>query len=267
MAKNINFGFIKDGIVKSSTSLYLNESKINNDLKEFLKVVKSSPILTLEYIVYKNLENKNISDDISATRYIDENISLFKKFSKKDIINENNKLSIFAKDFPISKEKELLYESISTIILENSTDGVYKNIDKIHEAFEVILKHIKKNKINENFIESKTLFEEYKDKYLNIDFIFNKAIKKFNEKYSHLSEGEKRILKVLIKDNLSEKKDVFNTIIDETVTKLNDLILSEESEEIKTKLEKTKTKLNEMVFNEDTLVDDVIKINNLKESL
>jgi hypothetical protein len=267
MAKNINFGFIKDGLVNSTTSLYLNESKVTNDLKDFLKIVKSSPILTLEYIVYKNIENKQISDDTLATRYIDENISLLKKYTKKEIINENDKLSIFERDYTISNEKEILYESISTIILENAQDNTFKNVDKIHTAFENVLNFIKNNKVNKDLNENKSLFEEYKDKYLNIDFIFNNAVKKFNDKYSHLSEGEKRILKVLVKEDLTEKENLYNGLINETLDKIDTLLISEESSEISNKLQKVKEKINEMKSNEENLVDNIIKLNNLKESL
>lgn len=267
MAKNINFGFIKDGLVKSTTSLYLNESKVNNDLKDFLKIVKSSPVLTLEYIIYKNIENKHIPDDVLATRYIDENISLLKKYSKKEILNENEKLSIFQKEYEISKEKQNLYESISTIILENTPDNTYKNVDKIHGAFENVLTYIKTNKKENELNENKSLFEEYKDKYLNIDFIFNNAIKKFNDKYSHLSEGEKRILKVFIKEDIGEKEKLFNSLINETLEKVNNLLLTEESADISNKLQKVKEKITEMKFNEETVVDDIVKVNNLKESL
>lgn len=267
MAKNINFGFIKDGLVKSTTSLYLNESKVTNDLKDFLKLVKSSPILTLEYIVYKNIENKHISDDVLATRYIDENISLLNKYSKREIIAENNKLELFNRDYNLSKDKENLYESISTLIIENTSDNKFKNIDKIHSSFENVLNYIKKNKSNKELNESKSIFEEYKDKYLNIDFIFNNAIKKFNEKYSHLSEGEKKILKVLIKEDKSEKEILFNLLINETLEKVNNLLVTEESSDIVNKLEKVKEKIHEMKFNEESLIDDIVKINNLKESL
>jgi hypothetical protein len=267
MAKNINFGFIKDGLVNSTTSLYLNESKLTNDLKDFLKVVKSSPVLTLEYIVYKNIENKYIADDVLATRYIDENISLLKKFTKKEIISENNKLSAFERDYQISQQKEKLYESISTIILENTSDNRFKNVDKIHGAFENVLNYIKNNKSNQELNENKSIFEEYKDKYLNIDFVFNNAIKKFNEKYSHLSEGEKRILKVLIKEDNTEKEKLFNTLINESLDKIENLLVTEESAEVSNKLQKVKQKINEMKFNEESLIDDIVKINTLKESL
>ena len=267
MAKNINFGFIKDGLVNSTTSLYLNESKLTNDLKDFLKVVKSSPVLTLEYIVYKNIENKYIEDDLLATRYIDENISLLKKFTKKEIISENNKLSAFERDYQISEQKEKLYESISTIILENTFDNTFKNVDKIHGAFENVLNYIKNNKSNQELNENKSLFEEYKDKYLNIDFILNNEIKKFNEKYSHHSEGETGILKVLVKEDTTEKEKLFNSLINETLNKVDNLLVSEESAEVSNKLQKVKEKINEMKFNEESLIDDIVKINNLKESL
>jgi hypothetical protein len=267
MVKNINFGYIKYALVKSSTSLYLNESKLNNDLKDFLKTIKSSPVLTLEYIVYKNLENKHITDDVLATRYIDENLSLVKDFTKNKIIEENSKLEKYLNEsIDISNNKKDLYDAISIIILENASDNKYKNVDKIHSSFEIVLNHIKNNKSN-LIEENKTIFEEYKDKLLNYDFIFNSAIKKFNEKYSHLSDGEKRILKVLIKEDIKEKENIFTSMINETTSKLNQMLKIEEVSETANKLQKTKEKIQKMVFNESTLIDDIVKLNTLKESL
>lgn len=267
MAKNINFGCIKDSLVKKASSLYLNENKIDKTLKEFLYIVKSSPILTLEFIIYKNIENKNISDDVLATRYIDENISMLKNYTKKEIIEENNKLNKFTSDeYSIDESKLKLYESIESIILENSKDSKYKNIDKIHESFEYILKHIKDNK-NNIIQENKSIFEEYKDKYLNTDFIFNSAVNNFNKKYSHLSEGEKRILKVIINENEDNKEIIFNELINETIIKVDNTLKSEENPDISNKLYKVKEKINEMKFNKETLIDDLVKLNNLKESL
>jgi hypothetical protein len=267
MAKTLNFGCIKDNLVKNATSLYLNENKIDKTLKEFLNIVKSSPVLTLEFIVYKNIENKYISDDVLATRYIDENISMLKNYTKKEIIEENNKLVDFnLDDYSSDESKSKLYESIETIILENTKDSKFKNVDKIHTSFEYILNHIKNN-TNNVIQENKSVFEEYKDKYLNIDFIFNNAVKKFNEKYSHLSEGEKRILKIMINEEESQKEIIFNETINETLDKIQLSIKAENDPNISNKLYKVKEKINEMKFNKETLIDDLVKLNTLKESL
>lgn len=267
MAKKTNFGCIKDSLVKNASSLYLNENKIDNSLKTFLNTVKSSPILTLEFIVYKNIENKSIKDDNLATRYIDENLSMLKSFTKKEIMEEHDKLNNFInEDYIINEDKKLLYESIETIILENAKDNKFKNVDKLHSSFENILNYIKTN--NKNDIqESKSIFEEYKDKYLYTDFIFNSAIKKFNEKYSHLSEGEKRILKVIINENKDNKENIFNDVIQETLDTIDSHLKDEQDPNISNKLIRVKNKINEMKFNEDTLIDDFVKLNTLKESL
>jgi hypothetical protein len=268
MAKKINFGYIKDGLVKNASSLYLNENKIDKTLKEFLNLVKSSPILTLEFIIYKNIENKYISDDFLATRYIDENISMLKNFTKKEIKEENSKLdSFFNETHIVSDDKVKLYESIESIILENAKDSNYKDIDKIHGSFENILNYIKNNNKNENIQENKTIFSEYKDKYLNIDFIFNNAVKKFNEKYSHLSEDEKRLLKIMINEQDDQKENIFNEIVVETLNKIDSLLKNEDDPSVSNKLVKVKEKINEMKFNKETLINDITKLNSLKENL
>jgi len=267
MGKKINFGCIKDSLVNNASSLYLNENKIDKRLKEFLNIVKSSPVLTLEFIIYKNIENKHISDDNLATRYIDENLSMLKNFTKKEIIEENIKIQSFIEDDHfIDENKSKLYESIESIILENVKDNKFKNVDKIHTSFETILNHIKNNKENNVIQENKSVFEEYKDKYINIDFIFNNAVKKFNEKYSHLSEGEKRLLKLFINEDIN-KENIFNEVIVETIEMIDNHLKNENDPNISNKLIKVKEKINEMKFNENTIIDDFVKLNTLKESL
>lgn len=268
MVNKVNFGCIKDSMVKNASSLYLNENKLDKTLKEYLDIVKNSQILTLEFIIYKNIENKYISDDILATRYLDENISMLNSFTKKEIIEENNKLSKFYNEtYKTEPEKEKLYESIETIIIENSVGNKYKNIDKVHSSFEYVLNYIKNNNNNSLINENKTIFEELKDKYINVDFIFNTAVKKFNEKYSHLSEGEKILLKTMISEDEDKKEKYFNETLNQTLSKVEESLKYQEEPTISNKLYKVKEKLNEMKFNKETLFDDIVKLNTLKESL
>jgi len=88
-----NFGIIKEYVTKQLTQSLLNENVESNIFNNFIKEIKKSDILKTQYVVYSNLENKYIKDENKATRYINENINLFKKFNYKDLLNENKKLS------------------------------------------------------------------------------------------------------------------------------------------------------------------------------
>ena len=115
----LNFGLIKNKMSYLVTNSLLNESdnKVSKLFKEYLNVVKSSPILMLEYIVFKNFEKNNFIKEEAET-YITENINLFKNYSKKQIIAENEKLNKFNFKFKNNILNESYCISIQNLILE-----------------------------------------------------------------------------------------------------------------------------------------------------
>ena len=152
--KLINVGvanlYISDKLKMSYfDSDYINESK--KSANEFLEVIKNSPILTLEFKIFNNIENKEIDNDLVATRYIDNNIKLFEIFTVDEINNEHKKLSKFInKKIKLDEEKVKLYNSITNLIIESVSDTENIDVDQIHESFTHVLTHIKKDK-NQGF--------------------------------------------------------------------------------------------------------------------
>ena len=84
MNKIVNFGFIKEHITNFLGESYFTNSDMGNDIfKEYVKILKESKILKLEFAVFKNLEHKYIKEEASAIRYIDKNLEIgFKKSSR-----------------------------------------------------------------------------------------------------------------------------------------------------------------------------------------
>lgn len=258
--KNINIG-----IVKSLISSKLGESYLNNDsidetnglASKFFDVIKDSPILQLELQVFENLEKKNIENDIIATRYIDNNVKLFEKFSFEELKKEHEKLKRFVDEKKlknIATEKNLLFESINNLILQSICEIEDVDIDVVHESFEIVLNHIKEPK--------KQIVESVDVDDLN-DSVIEIAINKFNKKYESLAEEDKSLLKTLIESSLDEKKILLEFYKEKSLEKLNNV----ETEGIENKINESIEKINTIIFNPETINDDIINLHELNKGL
>src|SRR5689334_13473106 len=122
-----NFGFAKTIVSNRLSNEFLNEGAVkSNDLAaKFLSLVKESKVLQQEFKIFENLENKHITNDALATRYIDENIKLFEQFSKKEMVEAHNKLVDFMDEsfLDIDPKKSKLYEAIDNLLFETAKGG------------------------------------------------------------------------------------------------------------------------------------------------
>jgi hypothetical protein len=254
----LNFGLIKNKMSYLVTNSLLNESdnKVSKLFKEYLNVVKGSPILMLEYIVFKNFEKNNFIKEEAET-YITENINLFKNYSKKQIIAENEKLNKFNFKFKNNILNESYCISIQNLILEKTS--LFPNVDRLHESYYNVLNNLIKVKK-----ENTLVLEEIENKLssVSISKLFNLTTKKFNEKYKHLTEEEKSIIKILNDDNIDNKKSLFENIKINTIN-----YIKENSEFIDSSdLNEAINKINNMKFDESKLIDTIIELNDLKSS-
>ena len=92
----------------------------------------------------------------------------------------------------------------------------------------------------------------------------NLMVNKFNEKYSEISESEKKIIKSVLN---GDKEKTFNTLIRECIDSVDKKLNESSDFEIKDKLLKVKDKLLNTKYNKDNFLNDVIKFNNLKETI
>jgi len=251
------------GVANLVISNKLKDSYFNNKLTEeskklttdFFNVIKNSPILQLEFKIFNNLENKNIENDLAATRYIDSNIKLFEVYTTSEINDERKKLNAFLnEESELDSDKIKLYEAIDNLIMESINDYDNIDIDCIHESFTTVLNHIKSPK--------EQLNETSEIKLINEDVI-EIAIGKFNEKYETLNETDKNLLKKLIKSNVIEKQKLLEQFKNENL-----IILERVNQNsIEDKITKTIQKIREMSYNSKTIDDDIISLHELKKDL
>lgn len=257
--KNANIGIVNLIISNKLKDSYFNEKLINESKKiisDFFDVVKNSPILQLEFKVFNNLMDKHIENDIAATRYIDNNIKLFEIYTIQEIEKEREKLIPFISEntFSSTDQRILLYNAIDTLIEESLKRSDEINVDNIHEAFILVLNHIKTPKNN--------LVECIDNNDINDDII-EIAVNKFNNKYEVLDDDDRNLFQTLIKANDEEKAALLETYKNDTLVIL-ERINKENTKDIVTKAIQ---KIKEMIYEKDNVDDHIISLHELKKEL
>jgi hypothetical protein len=263
------------GIVKTSLLSNLNETA---SIKQFVNLLKESPLLKLEYSIFENIASKHIPNEDLAIKYIDENVKLLKDagYTRELFEAENKKFLplIEGVQFSNTDNKEL-FEKIHTLLYESLPGKKTTNVNKLHDAFAFVLEHVKTNE-PKVIVETVTLPAELNQINAN-DFIVGKSIAAFNEKYSSLlSEDEVLVLKSVIAESLSAKENTFNLIKENTISFLTEFIDElkgkedvdiNEQREVATYIERTNQSIeaiSKMKFNESTYLNDVTKLIDFK---
>lgn len=263
----LNFGAIKDSVLRFSAQKLIKEQKENSILKNFLTEVKSTPLFKIEYLIYRNLEEGVYKKTNLAERYINENLNLIKKFNWNEILHEHKVLrkKYFPEEYILSgnKDKKELYEHIANLI-ESVTKPGYTSINKSEESYDFVLNHLMSERIvvkEEKEIEDTDMPSIFSWKYLT-----QKAISNFNTRYSHLDEGEQKILKVLLQTD-EEKKIHLDGLIKENMSLINKAKLTL-NEGTKESLDKFELKVKTININETKNIDDdILNLEELKDVL
>jgi hypothetical protein len=263
------------GIVKTSLLSNLNETA---SIKQFVNLLKESPLLKLEYSIFENIASKHIPNEDLAIKYIDENIKLLKDagFTRELFEAENKKFLPLVEGVKFSNtDKKELFEKIHTLLYESLPGKRTTNVNKLHDAFALVLEYVKTNTPNV-IVETVELPAELAGINAN-EFIVGKSIEAFNEKYADiLSEDEVIVLKSVIAESTSAKETAFNLIKENAISFLNEFITElkgkedadiNEQREVSTYIERTNQSIeaiNKMKFNESTYLNDVTKLIDFK---
>lgn len=257
--KNVNIGIVN--LVVSSklkNSYFKNEmvTESKEQVNEFFNAVKSSPLLQLEFKVFNNIENKHIKNEILAKDYIDNHIKLFEIYTIEEIDVERAKIKQFISEetIPLDNDRIKLYQAINTLINETLEAHKKKDIDKMHEAFVLVLEYVQtpKKKFLEN-VDVQPITED----------VIEIAVGKYNKKYASLDEGDRELLKTLIKASIAEKQELLETYKTESL----EMLESVDKDDAHDKIAKAIQKIKEMVYNQETVNDDIIGLHELKKGL
>jgi hypothetical protein len=252
-----NFGKIKNAFNELLAEGVVSNNNSNKQLfKKYIKTIKENEILKTQFLVYDNIENKIEENEFKANLFLQENIALFNKYTKEEILEANNKLAepILSEQISVSYENEKLHEDISNLIFLKKEAN---NIDAIVEATSSVINYMKSNK-------AKVVTESID---LPNSMLTSIMVEKYNEKYASLDESDKKVLKSLIESDDEKKKEVYSLIIRECID-LIDGKLNESDLDAKDKLLRVKDKLlnDKQEVNED-FNKNISKLVELKKSL
>lgn len=250
-----NFGKIKNafnGILVEAIAT--KNSKDKQLFGKYVKSINENKVLRTQFLIYNNIENKVEDNEFKANLFLQENLNLLNKFSKKEILEANEKLaSILSVNSEVC-DNENLYENISTLIF---TERNSENIDMVIEATTSVIKYITENKVKET---SESLG-------LPNSMLTSIMVEKYNNKYSDIDESDKKIIKTLLDSDDETKKQVYKDTIRECIDLINEkydgfpIDTKEKLLKIKDKLLNDKGEINE------NYITNISKLVDLKSSL
>ncbi len=270
MAQNkhisLNYGAIRDTILRFASKQLVSEGgKSSTVFDSFLKNIKDIPALKIQNIIFKNLEEGNFQKERLAERYIAQNLKLMESTNWEKIIeaNRNIRLSLLENSHVEGQDnKSELYESIHTLIESVCRKG-FTDIDKSNQAYEFVLNHLIRE---EAAIDSEATEQETEEfpKLLSWGFVTNLAVNNFNQRFSHLNEGERHLVKILLstdenkinylEDLKKENFELINSILKEEVDEENEKVLLSFKDKIENHLD-------------DNIDENIIHLAELKETL
>lgn len=247
----VNFGNVKSKLNKAySQDLIENTSNYKKLYEEFLKTIKSSPVLMLEYTIYENLKKHNLEYNESL-RFIEANISALSKIDKTELLKENKKLEKFdLKEIELSEDKIQLNQNIENVINESVFKKI-TNVNKLHESVNFLIESLTK--------KDETKLEKT-DKGFKVSHIFHLAKKKLEEKFSNLQPDEMEIISTFIKGDEKKKKTVF-----ENYKKTTKNFLLNEKDNISSEvLTETFDFIDTLEYDSETAINNLSKLFEIK---
>jgi hypothetical protein len=247
----VNFGNVKSKLNKAySQDLIENTSKYKKLYEEFLKTIKSSPILMLEYTIYENLKKHNLEYNESL-RFIEANISALSKIDKTELLKENKKLEKFnLKEIDLSDDKITLNQNIENVINESVFKKI-TNVNKLHESVNFLIESLTKK-------EDAKL--EKTDSSFKVTHIFHLAKKKLEEKFSNLQSDEMEVISTFIKGDEKKKKTVFESYKKST----NNFLLNEKDNISSEILTETFDFIDSLEYESENAINNLSKLFEIK---
>ncbi len=257
-----NFGRIKHAFNEILVeSIGKKNSPAKELFKKYVKTIKESEILKTQFFVYNNIEKRVDNNDLSATYFIQENLSLLKKYKVSDIIKENKKLLALSNDVSIklneSYDISSVHDSLTNLITTTKTPT---NIDSLANDTKCIVEFIKTNKGVE--------ITEGVNTDIPPSMFATLVVDKFNEKYDSLDESDKDILKAIVGSTNLEKKEIYENTVRDCISLINekltvaDLDTKDKLLMVKDKLLNDKQSVGDVDF-----ISEIAKLASLKDTL
>tara|TARA_R110000868_G_scaffold203969_6_gene451954 strand:+ start:6069 stop:6836 length:768 start_codon:yes stop_codon:yes gene_type:complete len=252
-----NFGELNHVVMEFLAEGVSANKETNKKLfKKFMRTLRENKVLRDEFLVYNNLQTKVSSTDASISEFIQENVKLMDKYSKKQINEANMVLAKLIASANVENPESpfaKLYEAIHQLMVEKAN---LNNIDTRLSAKDVITEHIKNNK----------LVKSDGGDYMPPDLMVKIMVGNFNRKYEKLNEDTKTLLRQIIKAPAEERETIFIGLVRECIDLVNENI-GQADLTVKEKLLSTKDKLLRLKYDGETFITEAAKLLDLKVTL
>lgn len=252
----MDFGTLKDKF----NSLFLNENeelkKDNSSYRDYIELLKTSPILKNEFYVYKTLESTKFKDKDVAKLFLSKLLEPFKEFTVNDVNNEHSKLKnvLPSNNYNVDETKHVFFKSIDNLILASTKDGIYK--PEINNNFEDSINVVIHNITDGNVLEKDdvdNLKIEELGYEINSDELYETSVDLFNSEYSdELNEQQIEFLNEILSVEKEGEPVLFERIKKYVIDKLAEDVTSDKQMIDECILTVTRMKYNESNFNDDS---------------
>ena len=248
-----NFGDLLDSIyLEASLQFGKNKKNCSKIIKECISTIKTDKILSDQFTIFNNLKGSVISES-RVNDYILENTESLKSHNPTQVIKSNRKLENLCEKFDIGIKKNKLNESIDNLCF---LQGTPKNINTLHES---------KNIVKENLLSNKEVVSQDTPK-IPLALMSKLVSKKYNKKYSDLSESDKKLLKIILENKEGDEK-LFNSFKENATELLKKKIVENVDSTLHTNLKRSYKKVCDMSYINENLLNDVSKLHYLIEGL
>lgn len=232
----MTFGQIKTTIETNLLESYKNQNDFKKTLREFKHNVLKDKNLSKIYSVYEQLSTPKSLNESDAQEFLSEGLNLINK------ILPNLKLP---KNY--LSENRNNYEDIDTLVYTTK-----HNLSERVEAKKSILKVL--------MSEPQKVQESIKIPINSMVKIANQTLETYIQ---NMDESTKKLFLDVVKSDNVQLKEQFESLKENTLTKLNSILESETESEIKSKLNETIQKIKGEEFSQMNYVKLVSLENNL----
>lgn len=235
------FGLLKESIIDVLSENYYQDKKLfQKNAKGLISEIKKSKTFSEYQSTYRMIAEAKFTDFDTARLFVDETINHLRSLDKSDLLKISEKVNMN------ENYSSNIYKLIDALLVEN-----IKITDKVKYKTELVKTLVgePEQRKSQQKISIDPNYEATFKRILN---------KKLSERLSSLTEDEKKVLSVLIKEDKNSINQTYQDLIDENLSAVKNIDGS-------TKI-LVESKLNEM-RNQEATTDALISLIELKKDL
>ena len=233
------FGKYKYSITNQLVENYAKKQEFKKTFKNVMSPLKENKVAREFFVLYGEVENKVFNDKQLAESYLDEVIKTLK--------NKKSELRL-----PLIEDVQdipnTIYTKLDNLIFNESVKSIEKNLKNKRDLLEHLTREDKNKPVNKTVATS---------------ILSTILTRKFNEKYSSLSEEDKSKLKNLLSLDSNELQTKIVELKESALNRLNTLKEDTQDSTMQNKIQE----VCESITNSDINASSILKIENLNKSL